>query len=487
MKDEEDMLELLDDEGTADQLDLELDEPDEDSFPESENIKNSAAPEADDSEESGGRELEIDIRLIIIAIVAIAAIILAGVFFVMPMLTPSGPPVVVITPSQTGEDVYLYYEEGPDLHQQDVKFTLDGVQIPQEKLSMMGGYSWPWPQGAVLKIDTSDYPKPATVALVYTKGDGEILLYSTSANPTPTPTPTPTPEPTPEPVLTPEVLIPTQNMTVSNNTSEQMPLYDLARETGLIKFDAMPTMGIQPLVVQFADQTQVCAQNRSWSFGDGMTSNTRYPEHIYPFPGTYIASLDMVFCDPDEASLSPDKEIVVFPIVRQDTLLSGPGSASIDAGGQLFFTVKGPGMLIRVGGKDHYLNKDDLVRIDLNDGGTGSISIINNAIVQFNFENVTIWVNGKEFESGWLTNININQYGKIAASDITMRFTAQQPGLKGLVNGEPVIQAESGQTVVLHNVGPDSTGKLLYSVQDGAGFNFRGGIESYEITTPLLQ
>jgi hypothetical protein len=59
--------------------------------------------------------------------------------------------------------------------------------------------------------------------------------------------------------------------------------------------------------------------------------------------------------------------------------------------------------------------------------------------------------------------------------------------LKGLVNGEPVIQAESGQTVVLHNVGPDSTGKLLYSVQDGAGFNFRGGIESYEITTPLLQ
>jgi len=324
MKDEEDMLELLDDEGTADQLDLELDEPDEDSFPESENIKNSAAPEADDSEESGGRELEIDIRLIIIAIVAIAAIILAGVFFVMPMLTPSGPPVVVITPSQTGEDIYLYYEEGPDLHQQDVKFTLDGVQIPQEKLSMMGGYSWPWPHGAVLKIDTSGYPKPATVALVYTKGDGEILLYSTSANPTPTPTPTPTPEPTPEPVLTPEVLIPTQNMTVSNNTSEQMPLYDLARETGLIKFDAMPTMGIQPLVVQFADQTQVCAQNRSWSFGDGMTSNTRYPEHIYPFPGTYIASLDMVFCDPDEASLSPDKEIVVFPIVRQDTLLSGP-------------------------------------------------------------------------------------------------------------------------------------------------------------------
>jgi PKD repeat protein len=108
-----------------------------------------------------------------------------------------------------------------------------------------------------------------------------------------------------------------------------------------IRFDAQPTT-VQPLTVQFADQTQICAQNRSWDFGDGMTSTTRYPIHIYPFPGTYTARLDLTFCDPDESSESPKKEITVLPVERQDTLLSGLGSASIDTGGSLFFVVKGP-------------------------------------------------------------------------------------------------------------------------------------------------
>ena len=107
-----------------------------------------------------------------------------------------------------------------------------------------------------------------------------------------------------------------------------------------------------------------------------MSSNVRYPEHTYPFPGTYMASLDLVFCDPGESSDSPVKEITVLPVDRQDVLLSGPGTANIDAGGVLFFTVKGPGMIIRIGGRDHYLEKGDLVGTDNNNGGTGSISII---------------------------------------------------------------------------------------------------------------
>ncbi len=482
MNDEEDMLELLDDEGTADQLDLELDEPEEEASPYVDESIEEAAPEPEESEEpeeTGGRELEIDIRLIIVAIVAIAAIILAGVFFVMPILMPAGPPTVTMTPSQSGEDVFLYYESGPDLQEQDVRFTLGGVEIPREKIMLMGGVTWPWTQGTVLKVDTSGYAKPATVAVLYTKGEGETLLFSAPAEPTPTPTPTPTPEPTPEPVMTPEILVPSQPIPV-----QPVQMEDFMNQT-LIRFDAQPTTGIQPLTVQFADQTQVCAQNRSWNFGDGMTSNARYPEHIYPFPGTYTASLDMTFCDPDESSETPVKEITVLPVDRQDTLLSGPGAASIDAGGSLFFTVRGPAMLIRIGGKDSYLKKGDLVRIDLNDGGTGYISIINNAIVQFNFENVSIWVNDKEFGSGWLTNININQYEQIASADITIRIIAQEPGLKGLVNGIPAIVASPGQMVTLHNVGTDSTGKFLFSIQDGAGFSFRGGIESYEVTTPF--
>jgi len=71
------------------------------------------------------------------------------------------------------------------------------------------------------------------------------------------------------------------------------------------------------------------------------------------------------------------------------------------------------------------------------------------------------------------------------ADDITIRIIAREPGLKGLVNGIPAIAAQPGQMVTLHNVGVDSTGKFLFSIQDGAGFSFRGGIESYEVTNPF--
>lgn len=479
MKDEEDMLELLDDEGSADELELELDEPETE--PEDEPVAEVEESEEESSPEPEGRELEIDIRLIIGAVIAIIALILAGVFVVMPMMAPSGPPVVIITPSQSAEDLSLFLESGPELNQQDVRFTIDGQDIPPDKLLLLGGASWPWSQGEVLKIDTAGYIKPATVAVVYTKNNLQSLLFSTSAEPTPTPTPTPTPEPTPEPVQNPVMVPDGTNMTVPvSGTPIEEPLVPV----DLIRFDAEPTSGIQPLTVQFADQTTVCAQNRSWEFGDGLKSNTRYPEHTYPFPGTYTASLDMTFCDPDESSPSPQKEIVVMPMERQDTLLSGPGTAEIDGGGELFFIVKGPGMTMRIGGKDYSFEKDDQVRIVINEGGTGSISIINNAIVEFNFENASIFVNDKEFASGWLTNININQYSQIATTDITIRIKAHESGLKGLVNAIPSIVASNGQIIVLHNVGPDSTGKFLFSVQEKAGFTFRGGIESYEVTTP---
>jgi hypothetical protein len=79
------------------------------------------------------------------------------------------------------------------------------------------------------------------------------------------------------------------------------------------------------------------------------------------------------------------------------------------------------------------LEKGDRVQIDLNEGGSGAISIINNAIIQFNFENVTVKVNDKEYASGWVTNININQYEQIATTDITIRIRVGEPSLKGLV------------------------------------------------------
>jgi hypothetical protein len=151
-------------------------------------------------------------------------------------------------------------------------------------------------------------------------------------------------------------------------------------------------------------------------------------------------------------------------------------------GGAMYFSVKGPGMTLRIGGKDYLLNKGDQVRIEFNEGGQGAITVTNGAILQCNFENADVFVNDVELASGWLTNINIDQYDKFSTNGITIRIKIRDPGVKGLVSGVPSIIASGGDVVTLNNCGIDSTGKLLVNYQDQAGFTFRGGIASFDVT-----
>ena len=515
MKDEEDMLELLDDEGATDQiddllddnfddkLDLELEDPDEtlikepvgekevgetgetdEIFGDQDTLVDEPTPPEPPAPEE--REVEIDLRKIIIAAAAIIAVILVGYFFILPMMSSSLPE-VTITPSQQGEDINLYLVKGPALPMNEIKFTLNGAEVPPGKLQMMGGGSWPWKQGTSLKVDTSGYAKPGTLALISLKGGGQTLIFSTQAEPTPTPTPTPvpTPPPTQAPIIEPVPVTAVSSQVPPVRTAGSSgPIQSL--EGSLIRFEALPMSGREPLLVQFADQTTICAQNRTWHFGDGLTSNKRYPEHVYPFPGNYTVTLDLILCDPDTVGEATQKEIKVIPVERKDTLLSGPGYAEVLPGGMLYFTVEGPGMTIRIGGRDYILNMGDQVKIGLNEGGKGSISIVSGAVIGCSFEDATIWVNEKELASGWLTDINIDKYGKISTDNINILIKVGEPGVKGLVNGVPSIIASSGDLVTLYNCGIDSTGKFIFSYQDQAGFTFRGGIESFGVTPSSL-
>jgi len=55
-------------------------------------------------------------------------------------------------------------------------------------------------------------------------------------------------------------------------------------------FDANPTYGCAPLLVQFTDRSGN-TNGWNWNFGDEDTSNERNPKHIYSKPGTYRVSL----------------------------------------------------------------------------------------------------------------------------------------------------------------------------------------------------
>jgi PKD repeat protein len=56
-------------------------------------------------------------------------------------------------------------------------------------------------------------------------------------------------------------------------------------------FTANPTSGIKPLTVQFTDTSAGVVTVWSWAFGDGGTSTSKNPSHIYTIPGLYTVTL----------------------------------------------------------------------------------------------------------------------------------------------------------------------------------------------------
>lgn len=56
-------------------------------------------------------------------------------------------------------------------------------------------------------------------------------------------------------------------------------------------FTASPISGVAPLMVEFTDQSTGDITSWQWNFGDGGTSGTPNPVHIYSSPGIYTVSL----------------------------------------------------------------------------------------------------------------------------------------------------------------------------------------------------
>ena len=517
-EEEDDMLELLDDDeliaesahnealGHAeessddspdDELELEESEEEEELALEDGGEEQPGQPEPEPEPATEKEGLEVDVRYLIVAAVAIAAILVGAVLFVLPMFSDKAPD-VSFNPSQTGEDLFLYHAGGAQLSKEFLTVQINGAPASPDKYMLMGGGNWPWSSGTVLRVDTSGYTKPAVVTLFYKPKSTEYTVYTTTVQPSQTQTP--------EPVTTPEQpeqQAPDQNGTpgappagpqpvAPEVTPQQVPPTPLATpvpvaapvSAGGVVMDVQPAAGSAPLTVQCNDLSTGCIRNRVWNFGDGMTTMKRSPTHVFPFPGTYNISLDVRFCDPEDDQVPPTRQVVVAPSNRQDTIIQGTGKAEISVDAKIFFTVKGPGTNVRIGGRDHTLKSGDHVELILGSGGSGDLSVVSKAILKCDYSNVTMVVNGEEVENGTVSAINIDQYLQFETADLTIKILAGRDGAKGLVGGQPVINAAKGQQITFSNVGTDSLGKLLFSVQDSAGFTFRGGVGSYDVSTP---
>ncbi len=518
MKEEEDdMLELLDDEeliaesahnealgyeeeSSEDSIDdeLELEESDEEELAlEDSGDEQPGEPEPEPVPAAENEGLEIDIRYIIVAAVAIVAILAGAVLFVLPMFSDKAPD-VSFNPSQTGDDLFLYHAGGDQLSNEYLTVQINGAPASPDKYMLMGGGTWPWSSGTVLRVDTSGYTKPAVVTLLYKPKSTEYTVYTTTVQPSQTQTPEPvtTPE-QPEqqasdqngtpgaPPAGPQPAAPEATPQQAAPTPQPTPVPVVAPVSiGGVVMDVQPAAGSAPLTVQCNDLTTGCIRNRVWNFGDGMTTMKRNPTHVFPFPGTYNISLDVRFCDPEDDQAPSTRQVVVAPSNRQDTIIQGTGKAEISAEAKIFFTVKGPGTTVRIGGRDHTMKSGDHVELILGSGGNGDLSVVSNAILKCDYSNVTMIVNGEEVENGTVSAINIDQYLQFETADLTIKVLAGRDGAKGLVGGQPVINAAKGQQITFSNVGVDSLGKLLFSVQDSAGFTLRAGVGSYDVSTP---
>ena len=77
----------------------------------------------------------------------------------------------------------------------------------------------------------------------------------------------------------------------NGNTSEFSLVYNFTDLSLIADFNATPTIGIAPMMVQFTDESNGNITSRTWDFGDGESSNEESPSHTYQTPGFYNVSL----------------------------------------------------------------------------------------------------------------------------------------------------------------------------------------------------
>ncbi len=110
------------------------------------------------------------------------------------------------------------------------------------------------------------------------------------------------------------------------------PLLNSFLEMPESAFEASPTSGGAPLTVLFVDASVAGTTNISewqWDFGDGSTSTSRNPSHIYEAPGSYTVSLTVTTTVGTHTALRQNYVNVVQPPTADFTAMPVLGTAPL--------------------------------------------------------------------------------------------------------------------------------------------------------------
>lgn len=86
-------------------------------------------------------------------------------------------------------------------------------------------------------------------------------------------------------------------------------------------FTADVVLGLDPLVVQFTDQSTGAPDTWAWDFGDTGTSTSQSPEHIYTTAGVYTVTLTSTLAGDSDIETKVGYVTVLSNIVARPAVL----------------------------------------------------------------------------------------------------------------------------------------------------------------------
>jgi len=246
----------------------------------------------------------------------------------------------------------------------------------------------------------------------------------------------------------------------------------------VVEFFADPTNGYSPLTVVFTDLSTGSPRNWEWSFGDGATSSERNPFHIYQNPGVYTVGLIVTNAYGADKKIKDEYITIRAPTVHDVFLSESPTGYLVDEGSVTLRVLQGPSS-VKIGGRNIDFEIGDIVQFIVNDGTQGGqIYIINNALHDFQFADVSLIVNNTFIARGSINSVRIGGFDSYR-STLAIRIPTGDQYTSLFIDSKPIGYPITPQMVLLA-LGPDSTGRMSYK-KSASALNYQGGIGSYQI------
>jgi PKD repeat protein/FlaG/FlaF family flagellin (archaellin) len=247
-------------------------------------------------------------------------------------------------------------------------------------------------------------------------------------------------------------------------------------------FTATQRSGTAPLQVQFTDTSAGEPTAWLWDFGDGTASNEQNPTHTYTDTGTYTISLTA------SNTLGSDREtktgyiVITAPSTGHDVVLNTANGKSGDLleGGYLEFRVTGPYSYVEIKSSRYNLAVGDTVRLEIGKKGNGHIDIIGPMISQFDYDDITLNINGEQKENGNIKEVYISSHDTLA-STLTLHVPSKNKWTEFRVDGERLIYGSDNQEITLSNLMPGADGVLNLD-NPSESIWFTGSVTDYTLS-----